>query len=463
MASATVIKYPDGRTESRNILTSFEKNGTSIIVFETDKVDNGHKVVGVSYLSDGMYQNIVDANKWNEAKGYLVDILHDRMTENDYRLVPAEILVTADPYHSLALRDENLDKMSADYENFVVANQVVEVVEDVPAETIDAQPDVSAVTEVTPEEDIVADIPILNNVAPVSEENETENVMDIVDEVIDPFNNQEVVEQPEVSTIQPDVAPVQENVVMSEAPVLDAVANEPIVVGDIPEVVPAIEESVSAIEPQVEVVAEPVVVGEIPAVTPVSENIVPEVGVTPEASLPGAENIQPVIMDNPVLDQTMAEPVNMEAPIMNDAPALEPVLDIPQMPVDNTQIDVVPTVPVENSNENIIQFPSPVINDMPNAQVVNESPIVSVEPVIEQTESVVKDSYEKTAADIIQQMRELTEEYLNKMEEMRAEISRNLEEAKGINELSKQTFDRAQAMVPVQQNVEPVLELTKAA
>jgi len=103
------------------------------------------------------------------------------------------------------------------------------------------------------------------------------------------------------------------------------------------------------------------------------------------------------------------------------------------------------------------------INDMPNAQVVNESPIVSVEPVIEQTESVVKDSYEKTAADIIQQMRELTEEYLNKMEEMRAEISRNLEEAKGINELSKQTFDRAQAMVPVQQNVEPVLELTKAA
>lgn len=485
MASATIIKYPDGRTESKNILTSFEKNGTSIIVFETDKVDNGHKVVGVSYLSDGMYQNIVDANKWNEAKGYLVDILHDRMTENDYRLVPAEVLVTADPYHSLALRDENLDKMSADYEKFVAANQVVETVPEVQAETMVGQPE--QISEVTSEEDIVADIPILNGAINVEE---TANVMDIVDEVIDPLANNQVTEQ-QASEIQPEVASIQESV-MPEVSIeaqSEMINDQPVAVGEIPEVavndnnvpLPSNEPKMISpvIEAQPEVVNDqPVVVGEIPEVAPVvdvqpevapmQESVMPEVGVAPEVSTPVVEDIQPVIMENPVQD-VASEPVNIEvnqvpiAPTLNESPALEPVLDIPQMPVDNTPIDIVPEANVENVVDNVISFPEPVVNETSVAPIVNEAPAISPDPIPAHEGSLVKDSYEKTAADIIQQMRELTEEYFKKMEEMRAEISRNLEEAKGINELSKQTFDRAQAMAPVQQNIEPVLELTKAA
>lgn len=435
MASATVIKYPDGRTESRNILTSFEKNGTSVIVFETDKVDNGHKVVGVSYLADGMYQNIVDPDKWNEAKGYLVDILHDRMTENDYRLVPSEVLVTADPYHPLGLRDENLDKMISDYEKFVAANQVVETQSEAEVETINDQSVATdEISEVANEEDIVADIPILNGAVNVEAE---ENVMDIVDEVINPFENNQVAETPAVE----------------ETPQVE-------------EIVP-----VSPVGTQAEVVNEqPVVVGEIPEVAPVQESVVaPEVNIQPEISEPIVQNIQPVIEDPvsmiaPESNSNVVEPISIinqapVEPVLNESP----VLDIPQTQLNNEPIEVAPIQESVVAPEVNIQpeFVEPVVQ---NVQPVMEDPVsmVAPEPVSEVSGSAVKDSYENTAASIIQQMRELTEEYFKKMEEMRAEISRNLEEAKGINELSKQTFDRAQAMAPVQ-NTEPVLELTKVA
>lgn len=368
MASATIIKFPDGRTETRNIITSFEKNGKSFIVFGTDKVDNGHKVVGVSSLEDGMYQNIIDIEKWKEAKGYLVDILHDRMTHDDYRLVPEEVSVTVDPYHPLGLRDENLDKIMVSYETFVAAKNVV---------------------------------PVENNLETIS-----------MNEEVIPEN------QPEVTQV------IEEPVQMEQVP------EEKV-------------EMVQNVEPEM-IISEPVV----------SEDTMS-------------------IMDVPVEEQ----PVVQEAPIIEEAPQEEKILDpfaiaasldpvteevhqdiVPPVGIDNV-LESAPVVPEMNNiegpviNEGIIPFPQPEV-----AQVVEE-------PVSIQNESVVQNTYEKTADDIINEMRVLTEEYFNKMEEKKAEISRILEEARGINELAKQTFDKAQENV---QNVVAFdqgqsLELTKAA
>ena len=105
MASTTNLKFPDGRIqENVEVLTSFEKNNELVLLFKTDIMANQNQVFGLCYYVDGMYQNIVDPVKQKEIKGYLVDILKDRMDNSNYRVVPEEILVTADPYYPLALR-----------------------------------------------------------------------------------------------------------------------------------------------------------------------------------------------------------------------------------------------------------------------------------------------------------------------------------------------------------------------
>lgn len=357
MASATIIKFPDGRNESKNILTSFDKNGTNVIVFETDKVDNGHKVVGVSYLSDGMYQNIVDHTKWNEVKGYLVDILHDRMALEDYRLVPEEIMVTVDPYHPLGLREENLDKIVASYEAFKATKEVsIE-----PAQEILESPVVEEVKteEVQPTEGIIESTPQVNEEVALNDEPL------IVDEQL-----------PKEEGLIEETKPVEVE------PVLD-----PFTIAD------SLEASTNTMES-------------------VHEDIIPPVGVD--------------IVDSPVIDTQVLN--SIEEPVVENVPITENITE-------KEEIDVFP------------------------------------QPVQEAQTSVVKDAYLNGADAIIQQMRDTTEKYLNEMnelqenyikemEEMRSEISRNLEEARGINELSKQTFDKAQSLSPIEQ---PVLELTRAA
>lgn len=348
MASATIMKFPDGRTESKNILTSFDKNGTNVIVFETDKVDNGHKVVGVSYLSDGMYQNIVDPTKWNEVKGYLVDILHDRMALEDYRLVPEEIMVTVDPYHPLGLRDENLDKMVASYEAFKATKEVsIEQVQENPVE--------EKTEEIEPTDSIIESVPQVN-----------------------------------------------EEVVLNDAPLI------------------------------------------------VDEQLPKEEGLTEETK---SVEVEPVLDPFAIADSLEASANTMESTHEDIVPPVG--VDIVDSPVIDTQ--------VLNSIE-----PESVVENVPINEEVN---ISFPQPVLEPQNSVVKDAYLNGADAIIQQMRDTTEKYLNEMnelqenyikemEEMRSEISRNLEEARGINELSKQTFDKAQSLSPIEQ---PVLELTRAA
>lgn len=364
MASATIIKFPDGRTETRNVITSFEKNGKNFIVFGTDKVDNGHKVVGVSSLEDGMYQNIIDIEKWKEAKGYLVDILHDRMTNDDYRIVPEEVSVTVDPYHPLGLRDENLDKIMDSYETFVATKTVV---------------------------------PVETNLETIS-----------MNEEIIPESQPQVIEEP----VQMEQAP-EEKVEMVQSIEPEMIASEPVVLDD----------TMSIMDVPLE---EQPVVQEAPVIeeAPQEEKLLDPFAI--------AASLDPV---NTEVHQDIVLPVGIDN-VLGSAPVV-PEMNVVEEPI---------------INDGIIPFPQPEVT-----QVVQEH--VSIP-----NESVVQGTYEKTADDIINEMRILTEEYFNKMEEKKNEISRVLEEARGINELAKQTFDKAQENV---QNIVAdqgqSLELTKVA
>jgi hypothetical protein len=331
MASATMIKYPDGRTEQKNVLSHFVKNGTNIIVFETEKVDNNHKVVGVSYLEDGMYQNIVDANKWNEVKHDLVDVLHDNISMDEYKVVPEEISVTIDPYHPIALREENYDKLVSSYEQF--KNSIA-----------------------------------INQPSPVSENNST----------IDLSTTEPV--QAVTTPVEP--APVDTQV---KPDIVTPVENEKVV--DPFAIVDALEQNATTPE--------------------IHQDIVPPMDT-------------PVIADAPVVDSTPNVLDGQPAPEITESPAT-------------------------------LEF-----NNLVNEEVVY-SPVINNEPVV----SPVQETYENRTTDIIKEMRELSENYLKKMEEMSAEISRNLEEARGINELAKQTLDKAQTVMPITN--ENTLELTRAA
>ena len=401
MASATIMKFPDGRTETRNVLSNFEKNNMNIIVFETDKVDNGHKVVGVSLLSDGMYQNIIDVNQWKDAKGYLVDILHDRMDTENYRLVPEEVMVTVDPYHPLGLRDENLDKIVASYDAFKASKEISapspEVVDPVP-EIIESLPEIQApVTEISSVTPVVEE-PVHVDISPMP-------AIDLTSEV-----------SPNVTISETIVDPIS----VAETSVV-----EPIAVADAPIIVE---------EPKEEKILDPfAIAASLDSVAEVHQDIIPPVGI------------------DTISDSVLSE--------------VNPVID--------------------NINQNVSSIPQPVVSNVEIPSVVNQ---VS-------TTSVVQDSYLKKTDSYIQSIDEITSrcfakindeinaitskclaemqeelnafksQYTNELQEIRSEISSNLEEARGINELSKQTYDRAQenAQNIVAFDQGQTLGLTKAA
>lgn len=172
MISATV-QYPDGRKDKKNVITAYKVvNGADYIAFDTGSLDNGNKVVGVSYKPAGeeRFQKIVDTEEWKKAKSILVDDLHDKKDAFVYAFPEGEQLVTEDFMHNLALRTENLDKLVANYEEFLKSKQVEETAEikplasqEIPAATIAEFPQtIQEFSTITPNpivEPIIKDIP----------------------------------------------------------------------------------------------------------------------------------------------------------------------------------------------------------------------------------------------------------------------------------------------------------------
>ncbi|MCI9280608.1 MAG: hypothetical protein HFJ02_07470, partial [Bacilli bacterium] len=118
--ASTILNFPDGSKEERRVISHFEVDGLNTLVFDMNKELNGNHCTHVSYLSpEGRYQNVVEPEKWDLCKGILVKALHGQAKEN-YRPVPAEISVTADPSRELYLRPANYTPLVENYENYLL-------------------------------------------------------------------------------------------------------------------------------------------------------------------------------------------------------------------------------------------------------------------------------------------------------------------------------------------------------
>ncbi len=166
--ASIMIKYPNQRTEQKEVITAYKATDTTeYIVFKTGKVENNNEVVGVSYkpANEDCFSKIVDAEEWKKAKGLLVDDLHDKKTDFTYALPEGEINVTEDFMHDLALRDANLSKLKSNYAEFLSTQTKTEeepvinpfetpVMESAP--TIEAEPVLEPITpEPIPVESVV--------------------------------------------------------------------------------------------------------------------------------------------------------------------------------------------------------------------------------------------------------------------------------------------------------------------
>lgn len=450
MASATVIKFPDGRTESKNILSSFERNATNVVLFETDKVDNGHKVVEVSYLEDGMYRNVIDSNKWSEIKQDLVDILHDRIQNEEYRIVPAEVLVTEDPYRQLALRDENYEKIATSYANYVntMVNDTV-VKEEAPVEN-PAEELTSQIDEMVKTVD--ANVPAeasLNGLVP-------ETVNESVETSVMEQGDAPVLVSETPKEIVPEISPMPE-IIQSE---LKEEAHEDIPQTEVINPFGSFVPEASTEEVVADTVASQDMVNDVPVL--VSET--PKEAVSGIASMP--EMIQPESSDFAVAPGPMMAPVGIvDAPIaigvddfINVSGGTEEIgktedsiLDIPQPSFISETIsqDKKKDASILDIQPAVMPVPGTINDFAPAAEQVSKVP--------KTVESAIDTTYINSVDGVIAEMRKKTEEYtntiqklqesyINEMELMKNEISNKLQEARGINELSKQTFDKAQAM-----------------
>ena len=171
--------------------------------------------------------------------------------------------------------------------------------------------------------------------------------------------------------------------------------------------------------------------------------------------VPVAE-ISPVFpADAPSIDT----PKEGSTELANEKAVKDNIINFPGVEKVNTPLDV--------NSQNIEPQPSTKnekVQDTPAVEttgVVEEAP--SALESIEQKPSIVSQSYMETANQLINQVREVTDKYIKNMEEMKDEIGRQLEEARKINDLAKQTFDNAQKIMSSQNQESIKRDLTKAA
>ncbi len=122
----TILQFPDGRTQEVLVLCAYNKDGNDVLMFDTETKDGPHKVTGVAIkdIESGLYQNVVDPDKWHAIKADLVNIIHDKMDVSNYRVVEPKVNCSIDAKRDLGLRQSNYDAITNNYNKWLASMQV---------------------------------------------------------------------------------------------------------------------------------------------------------------------------------------------------------------------------------------------------------------------------------------------------------------------------------------------------
>ena len=471
--ASTILNFPDGSKEERRVISHFEVDGLNTLVFDMNKELNGNHCTHVSYLSpEGRYQNVIEPEKWDKCKEILVKALHGQAKEN-YRPVPAEISVTADPSRELYLRPANYMPLVENYENYLLECEkkplgnetpivnASEISGIVPDNTIAADvQEVKIVDENTPNNDIT-EIPNMSSIpmegTMVDNSNNDLNTLGLGNNmgIIPEMSSTPVIEQ-DVATPNPTdntvpfpepIMPTNINTVsqVSVTPEIgNSVVNETPIISEIPSA-PVIEQTVSSSNNSENSIPfpEPIMPTDINTANQVSDT--PEVGNS-------VMNETPIIPEIPSIPEQPVAPSNTTD---NIVPFSEPI--VPEDINTTSQVSVTPAVGNSVVNE------TPIITEMPRDTVTIQTPSSEVKSNSEENKSIVTDSYLGNANQIIESMKvasqehkekrkaldeeyhqrykELDEEYLATLNQMKQQMVEHLKEAKDYGDILKGKFE----------------------
>lgn len=234
MAKDKVVNFvlPDGKIVTNKVITAYKvAGGEEYNIIDTEKFDeNNNKIVGVSYKPNGeeRFQNIVDMEEWKKAKGLLVDDLHDKKDTFEYRIPQEETLVTEDFMHNLALREENLNKLVANFEEYLKSKET----------TVEKAPEINpfAAQEIVSPQVAEEPQPIIPEISPAP-------IVDIAPEAPSIAPAPEMVQS----------APIENNIVEFPSVENTGFVQEQNTIADTPSVAPIVEENNVVNMPQQEV------------------------------------------------------------------------------------------------------------------------------------------------------------------------------------------------------------------
>ena len=375
----TILNFPDGSTEERKVISNFKTEGLDILVFDINKKLNGNHCTHVSYLSpEGRYQNIVDPEIWARSKEMLVKALHGQAKEY-YRPVPTEISVTADPSRELYLRPTNYMPLVENYENYLLEYEKNSLGNETPIM------DVNEIQPVTSNNVITADV----------------QEVKIVDENTP---NNDITEISSMASI-----PVERTVVDNSNNDLStegySLGNEMGIIPEIP-MTPVIEQ---------------------PVATTNNENVIP----FPEPIMSTDSNINSQSSVSPEVGNSVIN----ETPIISEIP-MTPIIEQPIATTNNENVipfpePIMPTNINTTSQINVSpEVGSSVITETPIAPVTMQTQNVEVSTTLEENKSIVTDSYLGNANQIIENMKKLSQEHQEKMNELNDKYIKTLEEMK---------------------------------
>lgn len=235
----TIVNFPSGKKVETNIITAYKvENGMDVLVTETNNIDNGNKVVGVSYkpANEERFTKIVDMEDWKKVKGILVDDIHDRKDNFVYQAVAKEINATEEFVRDLALRDENFKKL---VENYAAYLKSLEPKEEKAADIVpfptgeveptvkeEEQPEIPAVSiapEINVEAPALEPTPIIESVVPEVPQMNSEYANNIME--FPSAANTIIEEQPQETIVDTPVineAPITDNTNIVNFPCMDA-------------------------------------------------------------------------------------------------------------------------------------------------------------------------------------------------------------------------------------------------